>query len=433
MAKYEITAPDGNRYEITAPDDATEDQVLSYAQQNYQTGSSPAAPQLQMKSSHSAPVLPKEDGFAQRVFNDFKGRAGKVSAMVDRNTQGGLLSDFGNLPQIGMLTAGQVAGGALDVAGEGLKSAYRGLVPEKLRGAISTTGDMLAKTGPGRAVSKALQFGGNAYDTFSKSYPDSSLALEGGLNIVGLTGAISGAKKMVPQPTQGMLSRQYTNTVKKGIEKAIRPGVEGKRTFGQAGQYFNKAEDAVSSIVDNAPNLTFTDDLGEVVAGRLPKNLKQFSESIEQTKKGIFEKYNTMAQDAGEAGATVQLTPIADDISAITKSKPLMDNAPDVVEYATKRSEALAGRGVYTAQEAQEAVSILNKSLDSFYKNPTYDTFGKAYIDSQIAQHLRKGLDDVIETTTGAGYQGLKRQYGSLKAIEKDVNRRMIVHGRLNS
>lgn len=35
MAKYRITAPDGNKYDITAPDDATEDQVISYAQQNY--------------------------------------------------------------------------------------------------------------------------------------------------------------------------------------------------------------------------------------------------------------------------------------------------------------------------------------------------------------------------------------------------------------
>lgn len=32
MAKFRITGPDGNTYEITAPDDATEEQVLAYAQ-----------------------------------------------------------------------------------------------------------------------------------------------------------------------------------------------------------------------------------------------------------------------------------------------------------------------------------------------------------------------------------------------------------------
>jgi len=35
MATYQITAPDGGVYEITAPDDATEQEVLTYAQQNY--------------------------------------------------------------------------------------------------------------------------------------------------------------------------------------------------------------------------------------------------------------------------------------------------------------------------------------------------------------------------------------------------------------
>lgn len=35
MAKYEITAPDGSRYEITAPDNATEADVLKYAQSQF--------------------------------------------------------------------------------------------------------------------------------------------------------------------------------------------------------------------------------------------------------------------------------------------------------------------------------------------------------------------------------------------------------------
>lgn len=35
MAKYRITSPDGQSYEITAPDDATEEQVMAYAQQQF--------------------------------------------------------------------------------------------------------------------------------------------------------------------------------------------------------------------------------------------------------------------------------------------------------------------------------------------------------------------------------------------------------------
>lgn len=43
MARYEITAPSGERFEITAPDDATEDQVLQYAQSQF--AQKPAQPE----------------------------------------------------------------------------------------------------------------------------------------------------------------------------------------------------------------------------------------------------------------------------------------------------------------------------------------------------------------------------------------------------
>lgn len=43
MAKFQITAPDGSSYEITAPEGATEEQILSYAQQNFQPPSTTPA------------------------------------------------------------------------------------------------------------------------------------------------------------------------------------------------------------------------------------------------------------------------------------------------------------------------------------------------------------------------------------------------------
>jgi len=35
MARYEITAPNGQKFEINAPDDATQDQVMAYAQSEF--------------------------------------------------------------------------------------------------------------------------------------------------------------------------------------------------------------------------------------------------------------------------------------------------------------------------------------------------------------------------------------------------------------
>ena len=353
--------------------------------------------------------------------------------MVGRQTEGRFAEGVKNAPAIAALTAGQVAGGINDIAGEGLVSAYRSIVPEEARKGIEIGVNYLAQTAPGKTIGNALQGGKEAYGKFSTAYPDAAMALEGAGNIVGLAYGAKGGESVVPRATPEKIAKQYSSVVQKGIEKSIRPGVEGKRTFSQAKRYFSDAEKAVTSIIDNAPNLNLTDDLGEAIMGQLPKNLKQFSQAVEQTKGDIFNRYNAMAKEAGKQGAVVELTPIADELANITKSKPLADVAPETVSYAMKRAESLAGRGAYTAEEAQEAISILNNSLESFYKTPTYDSFSKAYIDKQIANHMRKSLDNVIENTTEAGYQGLKREYGALKSIERDLNRRVVVASRQNA
>lgn len=45
MAKYRITSPDGSVFEVTAPDTATQDEVLSYAQQQFSTMNQQSTPQ----------------------------------------------------------------------------------------------------------------------------------------------------------------------------------------------------------------------------------------------------------------------------------------------------------------------------------------------------------------------------------------------------
>lgn len=69
MAKYKITAPDGAVYMVTAPDDATEEQVLAYAQQNFGRRSTDA-PQAQPK--------PQEQDTS--LWEDVKQGAGNLAA-----------------------------------------------------------------------------------------------------------------------------------------------------------------------------------------------------------------------------------------------------------------------------------------------------------------------------------------------------------------
>ena len=86
--------------------------------------------------------------------------------------------------------------------------------------------------------------------------------------------------------------------------------------------------------------------------------------------------------------------------------------------------EALQGRNKYSASETQEAIQMLNQTLEKFKTDPSLEMKGKALIDALIANKLREQLDLTIERTTGQGYQALKNRYGALKSIESDVTRK---------
>ena len=233
--------------------------------------------------------------------------------------------------------------------------------------------------------------------------------------------------------TKGALTvdEKLTQAIRKGIEKGIRPSVAGKQTNAQTEQYLNKAETAVKTIIENKANLKLTSETGEAVQ-ELPKNLKQFSQAIDQTKRNIFSQYDKIARTAGAKGAQVNLAPIVQELKTIAADKSVADLSPNIAKYALSLAKRFSKRGSYTTLEAQDAIAVLNKRLESFYKNPSYHSSNQAHVDSMVANRIRGALDDVIEATTGEQYQALKNTYGSLKTVERDVTRRAIVDARKN-
>lgn len=232
-------------------------------------------------------------------------------------------------------------------------------------------------------------------------------------------------------PSAAELEKELNKTIDVGISKAIRPGVETQRNFSQVEKYKNNAREAIKQIVGNKENLQLIDENGDVVS-KLPETLTEMSQALDQTKGQIYKKYNDMQLAAGKQGVKIKLTPIARELEKVADSKVLNTMSPNTAKYAEAVATRLKLAKSFTTDEAQEAISIANRSLDAFYKNPSPETASNAYIDSMIANRMRRSLDDVIENSVGQGYQMFKNQYGSLKAIEKDLNRRMVVDARKN-
>lgn len=217
------------------------------------------------------------------------------------------------------------------------------------------------------------------------------------------------------------ISDQYT--------KAIKPTIVGKTNPGQLERYNGNVSSAVKTIVDNKPSLKLTDQFGDET-GKLPETIDQFRQAIEQSKASIFKQYDAMAKTAGENGAKVDLTPAATELQKIASDKVVTDLHPELAAYAKAKADTLLSRESYTTEEAQSAVQNFNKSLEAYYRNPSYETASRASVDAMIANKLREGLDSSIEGTGAPGYAALKAKYAALKSIEKDVTKRGIVEAR---
>lgn len=93
MARYEITSPDGARYEINAPDDATEDDVIAYAQSQF----SAKAPEP-VAETLATPAPEKDQSFTDSVLLGLKKRgAGLIE--LGLNTAENFGADVGNAKQ----------------------------------------------------------------------------------------------------------------------------------------------------------------------------------------------------------------------------------------------------------------------------------------------------------------------------------------------
>lgn len=341
--------------------------------------------------------------------------------------------------------AGQAAGAVGDVIGAGTEIAYKTAVPEPTQQKIKGHVLDILNTPSGQAGLQVLKQGGEVYQKFKEANPETAKSLEDVLNIATVIPGVKvvgkGAKEVknittdtldIATRLKGGSEEAVNKIIDKGIEKGIRPSVAGKQTAQQMNAFKQNARTAVLAITKNKKALSFSNDVGEVLKGVVPKSLKEFSESVEQTKKTIFKKYDSLAKKAGEIGGQVNLSSVAEELKKVGADKVLNDLYPDVVSYAEKRAESLAKRATYSTEEAQTAIKHLNESLQAFYRNPTFESASKAQIDAMVANNIRTSLDNVITNATGEGYSALKKVYGSLKAIEKDVSHRAIVDARKN-
>lgn len=257
-------------------------------------------------------------------------------------------------------------------------------------------------------------------------------------NILAAEGVRASTAKLIQETSsivKSLVTKSEANIEKnilKSFEKGVKPNLPGKTTPTQLKNYREDVITAAKTIKGNRENLRLTDEVEGTISGELPKSLQQLSEAIEQTKKSVFTQYDDLAKQAGEAGVKVELESIGSELDTVINSKSLGITNPNAIKYAKALKERLISTGQLNTTTAQDVIQNYNNSLQAFYKNPSYDATSQVAIDAMVANRLRESIDKGITELTGQKYQTLKNQYGSLKAIERDVIKASLRDARRN-
>lgn len=385
------------------------------------------------------------------LYERLEDRWNKTKDMQQRQMSGGVVSDVANIPKVAILGAGQAVGAGLDIAGTAIGKAVGAVVPDMAKDYAKEKAVDILQTDAGQKGLMALRAGQEAWDGFSKSYPDAAMSLEALFNFGSLgiaakaTKTAAGAAQAVAK--EGMdiaddaarvltkiapehINGRLLGEVRKGIEKGLRPTVIGKGSSGQIAKYYRKAKDAVEAIVENKDKLRFVDEFSNAATGRLPENLDEMVQAISQVKKEIFSKYNALAQ--GVEGEVVDTTSLVRMLRMIGNKKAVRGGAPDVANFALKRAGEIEELGNLTASQAQDMLQVLNQRLINFHKQPVLTEANNQVIEEVIADALRNKLGKVIQGATGENYAGLRSQYGALSSIEREATHRFLVDARKN-
>ena len=380
----------------------------------------------------TAPVKGAPQGFAGEVGTAIKRRFGGIADELFSPVYGNVLTQG---PQKLFRAAGEAGGLIGDVALSGLKSAYQTLTPDLLQKGLSSAGGYLANTDIGKAQLATLGDIGKLYGAAQERFPEGMKNVEAGINIAGAIPIVKGAAMLRPALKEGaaiagdigraalsktpvQAAEKVDTVIRKGITKGIRPTVVGKANAGQITKYYNNAYTAVKTILRELP-------------GELPQSLDDFSTAIREAKKKVYEKYSALSEAAGEKGVMADLSGTRKELFDIDAAP----NTPLSVKNAAKKAteEISAYSSKITPAQAEDLVAHINTLTKPFWNNPNPSEAHFVTMLERVARNVRKAASDAVDSIGGAQYSGLKKEYGALSTIEKDVAHRAVVDARKNA
>ena len=224
--------------------------------------------------------------------------------------------------------------------------------------------------------------------------------------------------------SEGLLSfltdkpQLLTDTLNRDINKAL--GISGKKTVSDLTTRPQTAKSGLETIIEYAKGTPVKDANG-VEKSFNPNNatLYETLQAWQTARDKLYQQYTNLAQKAGNEGSYFgpkDFSELSNKLDSIAKNAtPAFRN-----KVASIKNDLTTNFGNWINRKVpltdmQQYVEALNKDI-----NPGSDKAAST-VSLDVAQEIRKIMDQKIQDSTGEGYQILRNKYANLKSIETDL------------
>ncbi len=401
MATFEITAPDGGVYEITAPEGATDDEVLSYAQSQYE------APQ---EAPQQAPTQAPEQAPEQAQDPSMLDKVGAYGRGLTRATMGGSFADeaLAVPATVGTTAMRAYKGEPIDIAGDyqsNLQSIQRQFKEDEAIAPVThavgqIAGDVGTAVGAAKTAAKVAPSAVGKLSKYARNNPYKAAAGAGGVS-----GAVYGFGDSDGNLQERSQAGGYTGA------GGVLLGPAGVRVAKGAGNLLDRASKLflpkVTNNIDEAVDVMAQPNMPDGERIRLPQGAKSGDVNImrseEAGRQGLLgNDYQVMMNQVDDA--------VKDDaVNVVTGLAGKQGTSDDLLEGALSN--------VQKRFKAQKTVQsrLMDKRNDAIAKTKIYNDYTKDTLISDLTE-LRKSPD--FEVNIGSNPQ-IKEKFDFLNKLTK--------------
>lgn len=431
MPKYEITSPDGKKFEITAPDGATQEQVLSYAQSQFNQPQQEASPADMVSGSRlgrfaagvAAPVL----GAAQLGAHGLDAIAGtQAGPWMDKQ-----LAGYEAAKQRGMKAAGTEGFDVMGLLGSIIPG---GVIGSGVSKALPAASSILGKMGAGAvtggvtAGSMPVQ-GGEEFSTDKLKQIGGGAVAGGAIPLVAhtLMGAKAAAEPFYQKGQEAIIGRTLrtasggqADDVANALAQAreIVPG--SQPTVGQASGNAGIAslERAASAI---SPESTVAHQ-GRAAAQNAAR--VQALGSVAKDQNAIA------AAEAARKAAIAGPHKLLNQSTAQVNPQRTVDLIDDMLEKSSGRSKLTTAlkevkKSLFTEQPQTSGPVTKDAAEKAWDIGAAWKDNGLKSNPAQLYQGARKNITDLLEAKAGDGSkvnESISRELTViLKSLDRDI------------